>query len=214
MPSDLNEIPLRHRRDGDLPPAVAALIDEAGRRVDAFYEAGLGRRYPKYVPSDPLVVHAGLADLIAGGHLRGPVFCEWGCGFGVATGIAALLGLEAHGIEIEEALADHAETLLTDLGIPARILRTDYLPDGYEESDGVGGKDLISPAETTAPGGCVWAPEYDGLDPAEVDLFFVYPWPGQEQLMMDLFAAVATDGAILLMYLSEGEVVAYECEED
>ena len=55
----------------------------------------------------------------------------------------------------------------------------------------------------------VLPPEYDGLDPAEVDLFFVYPWPGQEQMMMDLFTAVSDEGAILLMYMGEGEIEAF-----
>jgi len=208
----LQEIPLAPLPDVDLPKAVADLIGEADRRMDAFYEAGLGRRYPKFIPSDPKVVHAAIARLIGEGHLRGSVFCEWGCGYAIASGIAALLGLESHGIEIEEELALNAARLMADLRIPVEILKTDYLPDGFDESDGVGGKDLISPGETMAPGGFVSPPEYDGLDPAEVDLFFVYPWPGQEQMMMDLFEAVATDGAILLLYLGEGEVAAYELE--
>ena len=52
-------------------------------------------------------------------------------------------------------------------------------------------------------------PVYDGLDPDEVDLFFVYPWPGQEELMMDLFKAVSSEGAILLIYNADGEPTAY-----
>lgn len=204
----LQDLPLTLSTESP-PEAVARLIAEADRRVDDFFADGLGRRYPRYLPSDPAKVHAALASLLRGGALRGEVFCEWGCGFGVATGIAALLGFDAVGIEIETELARRATSLLEDLDIPAEILPISYLPDGFEVGEGVGGADLIPPLATTAPGQALVSPLYDGLDPAEVDLFFVYPWPGQEQLMMDLFEAVATDGAVLLMYLADGDVEAY-----
>lgn len=196
-----------------MPPKVTALIDEADRRAKDYYAAGLGLRYPKYVPSDPRKVHAAIARLKKERHLRGDVFCEWGCGFGIATGIASLLGMEAYGIEIEEELAGRATQLAADLKIPVTILQTSYLPEGFDESDGFGGTDLIMPESRTTRGGVVSAPEYDGLDPEDVDLFYVYPWPGQEQMMMDLFEAVASDGAILLMFQEDREIVAYLYDE-
>ena len=52
-------------------------------------------------------------------------------------------------------------------------------------------------------------PLYDGLDPGEVDLFFVYPWPGQEEFMMDLFDEVASEDAILLIYQADGETTVH-----
>jgi hypothetical protein len=54
---------------------------------------------------------------------------------------------------------------------------------------------------------------YDDLDPGDVDLFFVYPWPGQEEMMMDLFSAVASHGSVLLIYLGDGEIEAYTLDE-
>lgn len=143
------------------PEAVAALIAEADRRVDDFFADGLGRRYPRYLPSDPLKIHAAIDSLLRAGALRGEVFCEWGCGFGVATGIAALLGFDAVGIEIEAELARRAAALLDDLGIPAEILPISYLPDGFEVGEGVGGADLILPSDTTALGHLPEAPLYD-----------------------------------------------------
>ncbi len=203
--SRLQEIPL------SLYPAYVslemdALIREASLRADAFHATGVGRRFPKYVPSDHELVHAALVTLRREGHLSGDVFCEWGCGFAVTTGMAALLGMEAHGIEIEEGLADEAERLLSDLGIDAAIHRTSYLPEGFEVGEGQGGVDLILPENT---GGDFVAPDYDGLDPERVDLFFAYPWPGEEEMMMDLFSAVAGDEATLLLYTSDGEITAW-----
>ena len=101
--------------------------------------------------------------------------------------------------------------------IPVEILNLGYLPDGYDESEGHGGRDLIVPEFFNRRGGSLPPPVYDGLDPDEVDLFCVYPWAGKERLMMDLFREVASPGAVLLMYNGEGEIAAYlfdEAKED
>ena len=205
----LEHLPLLLKPD-KVPNDVAAMLAEAHRRCDAFFDSGLGRRYPRYLPSDPTVVHAALVALKESGHLRGNVFCEWGCGFGIATCMASLLGFEAYGIEIEDGLADLATQLAEDLKIPVEILCISYLPEGYEECEGIGGKDLLTPEATTSRGASIaTTPVYAGLDPDEVDLFFAYPWPGQEELMMDLFKAIATEDAILLIYHADGETTAY-----
>lgn len=210
----LEQLSLKLRPD-EVPDEVAALFAEADRRCDDFFGEGLGRRYPRYIPSDPAIVHAALVHLRERGLVRGRTFCEWGCGFGVAACMASLLGYTAYGIEIEPELADRAETLAADFGIPVTILNTSYLPEGYEECDGVGGKDLLVPEKTTGRGERVEvAPEYEGLDPDEVDVFFVYPWPGQEELMMDLFQAMAGEGALLLVYNGDREITAYLRTED
>lgn len=205
----LEQIPLRLKPD-EVPDDVAALIAEADRRCDDFFNAGLGRRYPRYIPSDPAIVHAAMVYLKESGDIRGEVFCEWGCGFAVATCMASLIGYEAYGIEIEPELADLGDQLAADFNIPAQILCTSYLPEGYEECDGVGGKDLLPPEATISRGDTIdTTPSYEGLDPDEVDVFFVYPWPGQEELMMDLFKSMTTEGAILLIYLGDREIAAY-----
>lgn len=196
-----------------LPDPVRDLIDEADKRCDQFFEAGLGLRYPRYVPSDPTVAHAAIAFLEQQGLLRGKVFCEWGCGFATVTGIASLLGFEAYGIELEPELAELGSSLTGELGIPAEILNISYFPEGYDESEGVGGKDLIIPESHHSRGPAPPSPSYQDLDPDEVDLFYVYPWPGQERLMMDLFISLSSPGAILLIYNGEGEISAYLHDE-
>ncbi len=206
----LQEIPLK-LAPTKVPKKVRELIDEADRRADEFFNAGLGRRYPNYVPCDPVVFYTAMKELQDGGHINGDIFCEWGCGFAIASGIAALEGMKSHGVEIEEEIAGRAVELTRDLGIPVEIILADYLPEGFEESDGVGGKDLISPTATA--GGWDFEPMYGELDPADVALFFVYPWPGQEEMMMDLFTAVSSHGSILLIYLGDGEIEAHMRDE-
>jgi len=193
-----------------MPEDMAALLAEADRRCDQFFEAGLGRQFHRYLPSDSALVYAAMANLKSSGRLRGDVFCEWGCGFGVATCIASLLGFQAYGIEIESELVDRATRLASDLGIPVEILNISYFPEGYEQCDGIGGEDLLVPEATTFFGETPGYPaSYDGLDLDEIGLFFVYPWPGQEQLMMNLFTVLASEGAVLLMYLADREIAAY-----
>jgi hypothetical protein len=194
----------------EIPDEVTAMLAEAEQRCDAFFEAGLDRRYPRYLPSNPEKVLAAIATLKESGILRGDVFCEWGSGFGIATCMASLIGFKAYGIEIEDGLVKLSTELAQDLSIPAEYLCTSYLPEGYEECEGIGGKDLLPPQATTSGGAIIdTTPLYDGLDPGEVDLFFVYPWPGQEEFMMDLFDEVASEDAILLIYQADGETTVH-----
>lgn len=209
MGVSLEQLTLTLKPD-EMPSAVETLFAEADRRCDEFFGAGLGRRYPRYIPSDPAIVHAAMVYLREQGLVRGDTFCEWGCGFGVATCMASLIGYTAYGIEIEPELVDKAEQLAADFDIPVTILNTSYLPEGYEECDGVGGKDLLVPETTTGRGERIdVAPSYDGLDPDEVDVFFVYPWPGQEELMLSLFRTMAGEGTVLLIYNGDREISAY-----
>ena len=55
-------------------------------------------------------------------------------------------------------------------------------------------------------------PVYDGMPYStdEIDLFFVYPWPGEQEFMQQLFEAVAGEGAILLTNLEDGEISAHQ----
>lgn len=192
-----------------MPEEVSDLIDEADKRDAAFFEAGLGKKYSRYVPSDPTVAHAAIAYLREKRMLRGNCFCEWGCGFGVAASIAAILGFESYGIEFVPEIADLAAKLADDFELEVEILNISYLPEGYDDCEGIGGKDLVAPDPPTDPDAFVPHPQYDGLDPSEVDLFYVFPWPGEEKLMMDLFEAVSTEGAVLLVYMGDGEIAAY-----
>ncbi|TWU21989.1 hypothetical protein [Novipirellula artificiosorum] len=54
-------------------------------------------------------------------------FCEWGSGFGLATGLANLLGFDAIGIELSPELADASRKLLNRFDLEARIECDDYL---------------------------------------------------------------------------------------
>ena len=52
---------------------------------------------------------------------------------------------------------------------------------------------------------------YDGMDidVAEIGLFFAYPWPEEQELIQELFDAVAAEGAILVAYYTDKKVCVY-----
>ena len=204
----LVDIPLK-LDTSELPDEVHDLLDEAERRCEEFYASGLGPRYYRYVPSDPVVVYAAIRYLNETRALRGRNFCELGCGFAIASGLAALQGMSAIGLEWEEELTKRARSLMAEFNLDVTVMNQSYLPEGYESCEGIGGKDLVIPGEARARGLDRLPPEYDGLDPAEVDLFFVYPWPDEEEFMKALFREISSEGAVLLMYQGEGEISAF-----
>lgn len=197
----------------DPPEQVTNFLAEADRRIDHLFETEANRKVPRFIPSDPVAIYRALDFVTRNDLPLGRVFCEWGSGFGVGTCMAALLGYEAHGIEIEPDLADTSRQLASDLGIDINICCTSYVPEGFESYAAVGGEELVLPEHFSDHGdGFGDVPVYEGMDLStdEIDLFFVYPWPGEQEFMQQLFDAIATEGAILLTYLEDGEVSAHQ----
>jgi len=195
-----------------VPEKVAALIQKADRRWELFCGIQGNRRLPRFVPSEADLVYAAIDFVTRRGLPPGRVFCEWGSGFGTGTCLAALLGYEAYGIEIEPELVDISRQMARDLNIAAAFLCTSYIPEGFESYAGVGGEELVQSRTFTYPGEAFEAePRYDGMafDIAEIDLFFAYPWPDEQELIQQLFDAVAMEGAILIAYHSAKEICLY-----
>ena len=192
------------------PQEVTELVAEANLRIDAFFESEENKRFPQYLPSDPLLLHGALAELTRRDLPLGRVFCEWGSGFGVATCVAALLGYDAYGLEIESELIVESRSLASDLNIPAHFCETSYVPAELDSFAGVGGEELIRTVPISYDGIRVDL-TYEGteIDISEIDVFFVYPWPGDQDFMQQLFDAVAVEGAILLAIHAEGDIYAH-----
>src|SRR5688572_19428877 len=109
-----------------LPPEVSRLIQASERRWDQFFASRSHRRYPRFLPSDGALVFAAIDDVTRHDIVPGRVFCEWGSGLGTATCLAALLGYEAYGIELEPDLAELSREMARELDIPVEILCTSY----------------------------------------------------------------------------------------
>jgi hypothetical protein len=176
---------------GKLPAEAARLIREAEARIDRFQSEC---RVPAFVPCDYAAAFAVLSAISEGALARGRRFCEWGSGFGVVVGLAALLDFDACGIEIEGGLVEEARKLADDFDLPVEFVQGSFVPRGAE--------DRVHAAGTyswlTTEGDYA----YDDLDleVGDLDVVFAYPWPDEEAVVCDLFERYAGVGAILATY--------------
>lgn len=174
-----------------VPASVRSFLREASQRIDRFR---FDHRIPGFIPSDYQRTYAALRGLTRAEVASGNLFCEWGSGLGVVTCLAAMLGYEAHGIEIEEALVDAARELADDFDLPAEFICGSYIPPGEEVL--AEGEDAFAWLTTSAGS----AHAELGLQPDEFDIIFAYPWPDEEGVTADLFEHYAGMGAVLLTY--------------
>ena len=172
----------------------AAFLREADRRVaelvDRRHERGVGG----FVPSDFVAVHTALRAIAEGPIAPGNTFCEWGSGLGVVASLAAMLGFDAWGIEIDRDLVAASEALADEFHLPVTFVCGNFIPPG----DDACVDDPDEPA-WLAMGG---ANAYDemALDPDDFDVIFAYPWPGEERVIAEMFDRHAAVGAVLLTY--------------
>jgi hypothetical protein len=173
-----------------LPREVAAYLREAEHRIERFRRDQL---IHGFVPGDHVQAYAALKALRDANLAPGELFCEWGSGFGVAAGLAALLGFEAYGIEVEESLVEAARALAADFDLPVTFAHGSFLPAGYDAPN--------------APDDLFWLAPYGadghdelGLGPNDFDVIYAYPWPGEDEVIADLFTRRAATGAVLVTY--------------
>lgn len=106
--------------DLPVPNDVQHFLREASSRIEDDTE----ELPAAFVPADYALVYQALQALSpiqALSPTNAGRFLEWGCGMGVVTGLAAMLGWEAEGVERDLALTQKAETLLSDFGLRAEV---------------------------------------------------------------------------------------------
>ena len=196
-----------HRRAGarlanvDLPIATARLprrirdlLMTADELVERFTHDHRDRPVAAFVPCDFVLAYQAIERISELNLAPGGRFVEWGSGLGAVTCLASLLGFDAVGIEIEPDLVEDSESLAEQHECDAQFVCGSFVPPGAEET-------IVDQHDIT------WlrsdgADAYDWLDlePDDFDLVFNYPWPGEEQLVFDLFAQYGAVGALLLTY--------------
>ncbi len=174
-----------------LPPDVLAFLSEADRRIERFQRE---QHVPAFVPSDFVGAYAVLRAVSAGDVAAGNLFCEWGSGFGVVACLAAMLDFDVYGIEIERELVDAAQQLADDFDLPVEFICGSFIPEGSEGSVATGHPFAWL---TTEAGSTL---EDMGLDPADFDVIFAYPWPDEESVIGELFEQHAGAHALLVTY--------------
>lgn len=187
-----------------LPAAAEALVADAEERIADFINAS--RRagtnaQGAFVPADYRRVYGGLDAIYTAGLAPTEQLCEWGSGFGVVAALAAQIGFEACGIEIERDLVPEAEELVAAHDLDVAFAHGSFIPESAEGLADVQ-DDLATLARGVADG-------YDelGLDPDDFGVIYAYPWPGEEEVIEQIFDAVAARGALLLTYRSTEDLV-------
>jgi SAM-dependent methyltransferase len=187
----------------EIPEATERILLNADFALQAYWDQWHTRPIEQYVACDFRDVWRAMAALTGSEIVRGNTFCEWGCGFGIVTGLASQLGWEAVGIEAEPFLVDQARKFLASNSLQGEILHGNFLPRGSER--------LARPQSNHASlfhqVRCAYDQHELGLD--DYTLVFAYPWPGEHHFQQEVFRHFAGEGALLLMFLGPYEIELY-----
>ncbi|MBD28883.1 MAG: hypothetical protein CMP45_01285 [Rickettsiales bacterium] len=197
--------------ESPLPKQVKNFLTEAESRIDKLFDTEKNRKVPRFIPSNAELVYKHLSAIVSGDFCLGNNYCEWGSGYGVGSCLASMLGFNSFGIEIEPSLVTASKALAKKTHIDVTIIESDYMPEGFECYEGSGGAELIRPENYVCGTNEHLDVSYEGMEINldEVDLFFVYPWPGEQEFMLEFFQAIAADGALFLVYLGDDDFVLY-----
>jgi hypothetical protein len=115
--------------EGPLPPRDEAfLADAAGDVHELVGRTGDGR-VVEFQPGNYGLLARALRGIREEGVAAGDRFLEWGSGLGIATGVAALTGFSARGIEIEPGLVEDARRIAAEHAIDATFAVESYRVD-------------------------------------------------------------------------------------
>ena len=177
----------------EVDDAIMHQIDVGNEAIEHWY-LQTDATIENFVTADYPLVARTLAAIIDAGLIAGTNFCELGCGFGIAVLIAESLGLRAFGIEVEQELVQQAEQLFERLASDASVHHGSFVP---RDSDPM--QQLESEVQNvTTEADDLWR-QLD-VAPDEVDLYFAFPWPGEEHYFETFVDNHGSDGALLLTY--------------
>lgn len=179
---------------GQRPPEpILRLIEEAESKFAAWQEKN--DRVPSLVSSNFWLAYEVLQHCQR--QAKGLRFCEWGSGSGVVTCLAAAVGYRATGIENNQGLLDFSRSLADDQQLSASFCLGSYKPDdGSSDEEQV--RALSKPL---------------GFTPFDFDLIYVYPWPAEKQLVVDLFGLYASGGTLLIVNQGGADMQLYRQAE-
>ncbi len=184
--------------DGDEAddPLDDETFEELRRRGTLAWNEFSGRRggaFHRFIPADYDLARRHLGSLLS----RSNSFIELGSGVGVITILADLLGFDAHGIEIEPELVDTSLGLAEDFSSRAIFVEGSFVPQAYRDEI-----ELLSGDFHTVTEGAD-AYEEMGLELADFDLIYAYPWPGEEDWIHELVRRHASPSALFTTYSSD-----------
>lgn len=137
---------------------------------------GRGKLFHAFIPADAMGAVEALAPLRRECHS----FLELGSGLGLITILADFLGYEAYGIEVVPELFETSLRLAEEHGSRATFVEGSFVPREYRDEVEL----LDAEFHTQIEGEDGY--EELGMDLAEFDLVYGYPWPGEEEWMEEL----------------------------
>jgi hypothetical protein len=190
---------MKKRKGGIVvPPPVARLLERA-ERIWQSLGGDFVSGWQGFIPADYPEVYLALKRLREGAS----TFLEWGSGIGTIAIMADMLGYESYGIEIQPALVARAEALAAEVGSKATFVEGSFIPEAYEWSPEIGDEDFNTSLEGAA------GYEALGMELADFDVVYGYPWPGEEALFEDIFDQFARPDAVLVSYHSLEQVLLH-----
>jgi hypothetical protein len=180
---------LPRRSENATETAIALLVAAV-----ASSEAALSKNQRgNFIGSELSAVHRALSRLDDDALARGRIFCEWGSGLGGVCGVAAIHGFEPSGIEASGALVESARGLAIDRDLAMNFAQGTFLLPGDEDLATTAHRETRLEFDAGA-----W--EEIDLVPADCDVVFAYPWPGEEAFVDGVFSRHASDDALLVTF--------------
>lgn len=190
----LQELEIELDDQSPLEDRIQAWLVSSHLRIQKFWDQFPEKPLAQYVECDFDWLARGLQHCLEHQLTDGNLFVEWGCGFGVVTGVASLLGLDAIGIEAEQFLCQEAELLLQQNDIQAEIWQGNFLPGGASRL-AIDEDPIVSLSHQ-----CLSAYEAHQMSLDDFAIVYAYPWPGEEHFLKLVFDRYSRPGALLLLY--------------
>jgi len=146
--------------------------------------------YEGYVSADFAAIYERLVKL----RTRAHTFLEWGSGLGVVATMASRLGFDAYGIEIKPALVHAARDLAMRFGAQPQFAIGSFIPDAFDETIHSG--DEFFRTECNEPD----AYSALGLELADFDLVYAYPWPEEHTVFRSIVRRCAAPHTLYLQF--------------
>lgn len=180
-----------------LSDEIEQFIEDLDRRVDEFID---GKPFAQdgFVACNHREIAKALLEVQQKELSTGNLFCEWGSGFGGVASIASLIGFESYGIEINPEVFRHSVSLAEDYDVDVDFVEGSFIP--------LGSDDLVDKAFMDNEGDLTLECHFDdayaeiGLEVADFDLIFVFPWPNEAPLLSSIFDRFASTGAMLMTF--------------
>jgi SAM-dependent methyltransferase len=176
--------------------ALDAVCAAAWEHWDAFDRTVRERDFHPFVASNYDVVRRALET-----HCRpGQRFLELGSANGAITVMAALLGCESFGIELDAGLVRTAQSMADRFGARATFVCGSFLPAGYRWAT----VDDQGYTSTLDAGESGYVKLGKALD--DFDIVFAYPWDGDTELMLNLVRDYGSTESLVLLHHTNGGV--------